>query len=148
MRIKLHFQTRIDAEAALVRQPLRLIRLLAQVRFPTAEGWSRSRTAILDTGNPVSILPHSIWRELAPPPTQGLRRRLRGIGTSEEATVSGVLGRVHILFHDDRNSSEPFAVSAFLLDNDVAPLLIGFEDVLTRAILHCDYPASLAYLDL
>jgi len=148
MRIKLHFQTKIDAEAALARQPLRLIRLLAQVRFPIAEGWSRSRTAIVDTGNPVSILPHSIWRGLAPLPITGLRRYLRGIGTSEEAAVSGALGRVHMLFHDDRNTSEPVEVSAFLLDNDAAPLLIGFEDVLTRATLHCDYPANLAYLDL
>lgn len=37
---------------------------------------------------------------------------------------------------------------AFLLDSDAAPLLIGFEDILTRAILHCDYAAGLAYLDL
>ncbi len=53
-----------------------------------------------------------------------------------------------MLFHDDRNTSEPVEVSAFLLDSDVAPLLLGFEDVLTRATLHCDYPGGLAYLDL
>ncbi len=37
---------------------------------------------------------------------------------------------------------------AFLLDDDDAPLLIGFEDILTRAVLHCDYAGRLAYLDL
>jgi hypothetical protein len=36
----------------------------------------------------------------------------------------------------------------FLLDDDACPLLIGFEDILTQAVLHCDYPAGFAYLDL
>jgi hypothetical protein len=85
---------------------------------------------------------------MPPPPTPGLRRRLRGIGISEEAAVSGALGHVHMVFHDNRNTCEPVEVSAFFLDNDAAPLLIGFEDVLTRATLHCDYAGGLAYLDL
>ena len=28
------------------------------------------------------------------------------------------------------------------------PFLIGFEDILTRATLHCEYAAGLAYLDI
>lgn len=28
------------------------------------------------------------------------------------------------------------------------PVLIGFEDILTRATLHCEYAAGLAYLDI
>lgn len=148
MRIALRFQTKIDPEAILTGQPLRLIRLMAQIRLATREGWSRTRRAIVDTGNPVSVIPHSVWRELALPRTPGLRRRLHGIGTSDEAAVSGTLGRVHILLHDDRSASGPVEMRAFLLDDDAAPLLIGFEDILTQAVLHCDYAAGLAYLDL
>jgi hypothetical protein len=148
MRIGLRFQTKIDPEATLAGLPLRLIRLMAQVRLATREGWSRSRRAIVDTGNPVSIIPHSAWRELALPPAPGLRRRLRGIGTSDQTAVSGTLSRVRILLHDEQNASEPVEMRAFLLDNDAAPLLIGFEDILTRAVLHCDYASGVAYLDL
>lgn len=148
MRIALSFQTKIDAEETLAGQPLRLIRLMVQVRLATPEGWSRSRTAILDTGNPVSIIPHSVWRELALPRTPGLRRRLRGIGASDQTAVSGMLSRVRILFYDDRNVSAPVDMRAFLLEDDAAPLLIGFEDILTQTVLHCDYASGLAYLDL
>ncbi len=148
MRIGLRFQTRIDPEATLAGLPLRLIRLMAQVRLAIREGWSRSRRAIVDTGNPVSIIPLSAWRELARPPAPGMRRHLRGIGTSDETAVSGTLSRVRILLHDEQNASEPIEMRAFLLDNDTAPLLIGFEDILTRAVLHCDYASGLAYLDL
>ena len=66
MRITLRFQTKIDPEAILAGLPLRIIRLMVQVRLATPEGWSP----------------------------------------------------------------------------------IGFEDILTPAVLHCDYAAGLAYLDL
>lgn len=148
MRIALRFQTKIDTETTLAGLPLRLIRLLVQVRLATPEGWSRSRRAIVDTGNPVSILPRSVWRDIALPPALGLRRRLRGIGASDQTAISGTLSRIRLLLHDDRNASEPVEMRAFLLDNDAAPFLIGFEDILTRAILHCEYAAGLAYLDI
>jgi hypothetical protein len=82
------------------------------------------------------------------PPTLGLRRRLRGIGTSDQTAISGTLSRVRVLLHDDRQAAEPIEVRAFLLDTDAAPFLIGFEDILTRATLHCEYAAGLAYLDI
>jgi hypothetical protein len=148
MRIALGFQTKIDPDATIAGLPLRLIRVLVQARLATADGWSRSRSAILDTGNPVSIIPSTVWSELALPPATGLRRRLHGIGTAGQAAVSGTLGRVRIVLHDAQNSSPAMDMRAFLLDSDAAPLLIGFEDILTRAILHCDYAAGLAYLDL
>jgi len=102
----------------------------------------------VDTGNPVSIIPQTVWRESVLPPILGRRRRLHGIGASDQTAISGTLSHVRVLLHDDLHAADPIEVRAFLLDTDAAPFLIGFEDILTRAVLHCEYAAGLAYLDI
>jgi hypothetical protein len=37
-------------------------------------------------------------------------------------------------------------VKAYLAENDSVPLLLGVEDILTKARLVCDYPKDKAFL--
>ncbi|MEK7727275.1 MAG: hypothetical protein AAB354_02615, partial [candidate division KSB1 bacterium] len=60
-RINLHFQTKIDLEFLAHGIHLRLVRLLGTVQLKTMSGWSPETRVIIDCGNPISIIPHSIW---------------------------------------------------------------------------------------
>jgi hypothetical protein len=39
------------------------IRLLTVVQFFTARGWIEPEVAIVDTGAPISLMPHRVWRK-------------------------------------------------------------------------------------
>jgi hypothetical protein len=69
---------------------------------------------------------------------------LGGIGGGSTAAP---LGQVTLVVHDDVATSPPLTIRAFLLLDDSEPLLLGFEDFLTRVVLHCDYPQREAYLE-
>ena len=61
--IELEFETHIDLELLERGIVVRLIRLRASVQLQTAEGWTAKYKALVDTGNPISIVPKSVWRK-------------------------------------------------------------------------------------
>ena len=127
---------------------IRSIRLIATIRLKTRDGWTRAYDAIVDTGNPISIIPFSIWskaqvRLLLPDKT-----KLYGIGADDKAAVSGKLAEVIGVFRDPQKTSQPMRIKAHILEDDSAPLLIGFEDILTDVKLVSDYGSKDAYLEM
>ncbi len=62
-RIRLFFSTEpiIDAKSRVDLHEG--IRLLSVVEFMSAQGWSEPESAIVDTGAPISLIPHKIWRK-------------------------------------------------------------------------------------
>ena len=148
IKIRLDFQTKIDLDFLLKGVSLRLIRLIATIRLKTRDGWTRAYDAIVDTGNPISIIPFSIWskaqvRLLLPEQTQ-----LFGIGVDGKAAVSGKLAEVIGIFRDQQKVSRPLRIKAHILEDDSAPLLIGFEDILTNVKLVSDYKSKEAYFEV
>jgi hypothetical protein len=61
--IELEFETHVDLDLVERGVVVRLIRLAASVQLQTREGWTRKYKALVDTGNPISIIPNSIWRK-------------------------------------------------------------------------------------
>ena len=147
-RIRLDFQTRMDLDFLLKGVSVRLIRLMATMRLKTRDGWTRAYDAIVDTGNPISLIPFSIWskaqvRLLLPDKTE-----LYGIGADDKMSVSGRLAEVIGVFRDQQNTSPPLRIKAHILEDDSVPLLVGFEDILTDVKLLSDYKSKQAYLEV
>jgi hypothetical protein len=58
--------------------------------------------------------------------------------------VQGQLASVVMSFQDPQTTSPPLQAKAYLLDDDSAPLIIGYEDGLTELQLVSDYPQQQA----
>ena len=148
IRIRLDFQTKIDLDFLLKGVSLRLIRLIATIQLKTRDGWTRTYDAIVDTGNPISIIPFSIWSKAQVKFLLPDRTQLFGIGADDKAAVSGKLAEVVGIFRDQQKVSQPLRIKAHILEDDSAPLLIGFEDILTNVKLVSDYKSKEAYFEV
>ncbi|MCK4417136.1 MAG: hypothetical protein KAV99_03110 [Candidatus Latescibacteria bacterium] len=63
IKIGLRSRTKIDLDILSQGASVRLIRLLATIQLKTATGWTKKYQAIIDTGNPISVIPFSIWSQ-------------------------------------------------------------------------------------
>jgi len=147
IKINLEFQTKIDLEFLTNGINLRLIRLLGNVHLKSHQNWSTEEKVIIDTGNPISIIPFSIWQNVERNILISSKTKLYGLSSTDEAALSGQLAEVTIVFKDEKNISTPLKIKATLLDSDNAPFIIGYEDILTRTKLVSDYQNSSAYLE-
>jgi len=127
--------------------PLRLIRLLGTVQLKTPTGWSREERVIIDTGNPISIIPYSIWSQVEIRILIQSKTKIFGLGSDEVGGLSGQLAEAILVFKDRDNASPPIKFKAHILDDDSAPFLIGFEDILTIADMFCNYKSNAAWLE-
>ena len=148
IKINLEFQTKIDLEFLTNGVKLRLIRLLGNVHLKSHQNWSTEEKVIIDTGNPISIIPFSIWQNVERKILISSKTKLYGLSSTDETALSGQLAEVTIVFKDENNFSTPLKIKATLLDTDNAPFIIGYEDILTRTKLVSDYQNSFAYLEL
>ena len=144
IRIDLGIKTEIDVDFLSEGISLRLIRLITTVQVQAATGWSEAQEAIVDTGNPVSLIPRSVWKEGEIKWLLTREATLQGIGGGG---IRGRLGEVTLVFSDRVRVSPPMRLKAHLIDDDSVPFLIGFEDVLTNVRLVSDYAAKKAYLE-
>ncbi len=135
MIIRLSVRTRIDLEALEAGLSLLLIRITANVRIFTPLGWSHSLVGILDTGNPVTLIPRRIWSKASVDFVGQISQPIQGLGSTVANAIRGRLGRVTLSLEDMEGSSPPIETVAYLLDDDRAPLLLGCEGILTRGTL-------------
>lgn len=120
-----------------------VVRLMVLVSFHQAGSWSKIREAIIDTGGPISVIPHSIWQNVD---YRLLSARDFDIPLAGVPTT-GKLAQVFIRMHDDTNTSRTLVIKAYLLNDDVHPLILGFEDFLTKIGLYSNYREGRAYLE-
>ncbi len=147
-KVNLYFQTKIDLEFLSQGVHLRLIRLLGTVQLKAPTGWSSEARVIIDTGNPVTIIPYSIWSQAEVRILIQGKTKLFGLGSNEAAGLSGQLAEVTLVFKDPATTSPPIKCKAYILDDDSAPFLIGFEDILTSADFGCNYKSHTAWLEI
>ncbi|MFQ5630949.1 MAG: hypothetical protein ACE5I1_19430 [bacterium] len=105
------------------------MRLLANIKFKTQDGWSLKYQAIIDRGSPINIIPKIIWEETINRFKLTNKVSLDGIGPG---SVAGYIGEVTTRISHGKKISPPFTMKAFLLESDSAPLILGFEDFLYR----------------
>jgi hypothetical protein len=146
MVIRLSVRTRVDLETIEAGVSLLLIRITANVRIPTPSGWSHPRVGILDTGNPVTLIPRRAWAGASVDFLRASSQPIYGLGSTEANAIRGRLGRVTMSLEDEQASSPPIEIIACLLDDDRAPLLLGCEGILTRATLATNLGAGQASL--
>ena len=145
-KIGLEFSTKIDFDLFPYGVSVRLIRLLTTIKLKTERGWTREFKAIVDTGNPISVIPFSIWNKAEVRPILPFKVKLYGFGTNDKSAILGRLAEVALVFLDKEGISSALRLKAYILEDDRAPFLIGFEDVLTEIKLVSDYKRKSAWL--
>jgi len=143
--IELEFETHIDLDFVEQGIAVHLIRLTASLQLQTREGWTRKYKALVDTGNPISVIPNSVWSKSKINWILFHRSDLLGIGGGK---VSGKLGEVTLVLVDKKTASPPIKAKALLLDDDSVPFLIGFEDIMTDIKLVCDYKSKTSFFQI
>jgi len=143
--IELEFETHIDLDFVEQGIAVHLIRLTASLQLQTREGWTRKYKALVDTGNPISVIPNSVWSKGKINWILSHRSDLLGIGGGK---VSGKLGEVTLVLVDKKTASPPIKAKALLLDDDSVPFLIGFEDIMTDIKLVCDYESKTSFFQI
>lgn len=147
MVIRLLVRAHLDLEALEAGVALHLIRITAAVSILTPSGWSLPREGIIDTGNPVTLVPHRAWSGASVEFLTPTYRPLQGLGSTAQTAIRGRLGRLTLSIEDGQTSSPPLQTVAYLLDDDRAPLLLGCEGILTRAILTTNLAAGQVSLE-
>ncbi|MBU1599599.1 hypothetical protein KKG61_05790 [bacterium] len=104
------------------------IRLLTVVQFMTSQGWSEPGSAIVDTGAPISLVPHKIWRKCV---TKVIgETELRGVIPKKECVMRVNVATIELRLIDPEYATETIEARAYLAPNDNVPLVIGFEKLL------------------
>jgi len=145
--IRLSVRKWIDLAAFETGINVPLYRIMADVRILTLDGWSPTEDGIIDTGNPVPMIPRSIWSVASVEFLTRDSRSIQGLGSTEATALRGRPGRVFLRLEDREAASPPIETIAYLLDDDRAPLLLGCEGILTRAILRTNLAALEASLE-
>lgn len=145
INISLAFQTSYDLAMLSAGLKVRIVRLLGSVCFKTTTGWTELYEAIIDTGNPITIIPQTIHQQIFSQILHRNKIELIGIG---QGSVQGQLASVIMSFQDRQASSSPLQAKAYLLDDNSTPLIIGYEDGLTEFRMVSDYPQQQAYVEI
>jgi hypothetical protein len=131
--IKLRFETRTLVDARYGYHPLTVIRLFAGVRFVQSDGTLFDLLeAIVDTGAHTSVLPLSLWQEIAVE-IDAEDVFFGGINARPECQIPASLGRVRCFLTDETGQLSPeLNVPSFLAKTDRVPLILGFANLLSR----------------
>lgn len=144
--IKLRFDTIELVSLRYAHHPLTITRLLADVRFVQADGrLSESRDAIVDTGAHTSVLPFSLWQQLAVEiDEEGVA--FGGINDRPECRIPASLGKARCFLTDETGQLSPeLNIPCFLAKTDRVPLILGFANLLSRFKICFDYEDDEAF---
>ena len=144
-KIRLYWRTSTDSRLQPQGVFVRVVRLYAHIGLREQHGWSRPIEAIVDTGSPLTLLPRKIWQTIQVAEFLSDAVPLQGVG---KGTLSARLANVELAFLSTRSDIVELRVKAYLADDDSVPLLLGVEDLLTRARMTCDYPKGKAFLQI
>jgi hypothetical protein len=120
--------------------------LEAYVNIKRRDGGFRTVTALIDTGAAVSFLPRNLLSEIE------YRVSERGPIVIEQAgiasqRVEATEAYVTLFLEDETSARTPdFEARVWFAETNAA--LIGFADVLDRAILHVDMPQRSGWLEI
>jgi hypothetical protein len=143
-RIQLFFSTEpvIDAKSGIELH--RGIRLLAAIQFITSQGWSKPESAIVDTGAPISLIPHKIWRKCI---TNVIgETELRGVIPKKECVMPIKVATIELRLIDPKYATETIEIKTYLAPNDNVPLVIGFEELLSEFNIFFSYHTQDAFI--
>lgn len=124
------------------------IRLRTWVKFRLRDNnWSKTASAIIDTGAPISVLPYDLWRRLEVE-ILATGYSMRGIIPREECKLPVDIGEVYcILLDAEGNKTKETKIRAFLAFSDLIPIVFGFKFLLERFKICFDCEDGRAWLE-
>jgi len=147
IKINLNFFEQYDLDLLGKGILYRLIRLRAYISLKTEKGWTQSLVAIIDTGSPFSVLPPSIWKNIVFKKLLSEEAEIFGFGAKDQSPVMATLAASQIVFLDQDRVSPFLSFRPYLTRDEVSPIVLGFEDILTKAKLVCNYANHTAFLE-
>jgi len=145
-RIDLYFKSYPDLELIEQNIVLAHTRTFVDVEFAQQGGtWSNFRPAIIDTGSPVSLIPHEIWKH-CPVHITG-HTTIGGLVRRDECQLDVLVGTLTLRFRDQEHVSDQFSALVYLATINTVPLIIGFESLLKQADIYLSFTRNTAYLD-
>ncbi len=146
IRINLQYAKALNLELIEKGIEVWIRRLTAQVRFKTKDGWTRSYEAIIDTGAPVSVIPPSISEEVDKNILADYA--ISGIVPHQEAVLPVKVADVWCAFLDEERISKSLKIKAYLSTDHRVPLVLGFENLLSKAILYSDCKGNKSFIEI
>jgi len=144
-RIRLFFSTEPVLDSKTEVELHKGIRLLGVVQFMNSEAWSKPESAIIDTGAPISLIPHKIWKKCI---TKVIgETELRGVIPQKECVLPVKVSIIELRLIDPKYATEKIQTKAYLAPNDNVPLIIGFENLLSEFDTFFSYYSQDAFIE-
>jgi hypothetical protein len=121
------------------------IRLLTVAQFLAQRGWTEPEIAIVDTGAPISLIPHRIWRKCVIKIIG--EAKLRGVIPKEECVMSVKVATVGLRLIEPEYATEKIEVKAYLAPINEVPLIVGFENLLSEFNVFFSYYSQIAFIE-
>ena len=100
-KVNLEFQTKIDLDFLTENVAIKLVRLLGTIHLKSDQEWSLEEKVIIDTGNPITIIPYSVWQAIDKKVLTKSKTKLYGLNSSEESALSGKLAEFFLTHKHD-----------------------------------------------
>ena len=149
MRVKIRISRERDEEInEIVPDFGDSIRLRTWAKFRMRDNnWSKTASAIIDTGAPISVLPYDLWRRLKIK-MLATGYSMRGIIPREECKLPVDIGEVYCILLDEEGvKTEETKIRAFLAFSDLIPIVLGFKFLLERLKICFDCEEGHAWLE-
>ncbi len=139
----------LETEKASQGVPHTQIRLMSSVVFVNQNKRTLSKpySGILDTGAPITVIPHSIWKDIYV--RKLTKRYLSGINPEKQCKILCDIGGILLQLVDENdNRSSTFPCLAYLVpaQYDTVPLILGVDRCLDRFKLEVNFVTQHAYL--
>ncbi len=144
--IKLYFRRRKDKELNKKVKGIGILRIMCDVLFKTIDGEiDIYEGAIVDTGAFISLIPYSAWKNVEH--KEIVRHSVKGIIPRKECAIDVIIGKIKLKLLDEENETNELEIYAYLALTDEVPLIIGFEDLLSRFKVCFDYSENEAWIE-
>ncbi len=147
IKIQLHYSKALDLELIEKNIEIWLRRITVQVSFKKSHTWSQPYEAIIDTGAPVSIIPPAIWQEIEKEILHE-EHKIQGIVPDKDSYLSVKIANIFCVLMDEKNMTEILKIKAYLPVEAKAPLVLGFENVLSKGKLYINSKDNEAYIEI
>lgn len=146
IRIRLHYSKALDLDLIEKNIEVWLRRVTVQVAFKKTRGWSQPYEAIIDTGAPVSIIPPAIWQEIEKEILG--EYRIQGIVPKKDAYLPVKVANISCVLIDEKNITAALKIKTYLSLVEKAPLVLGFENIISRAKLYLNPQDNEGYIEI
>lgn len=121
------------------------IRLFTMAQFLTTKGWAKTEIAIVDTGAPISLIPNRIWKRCQSEIIG--ETELKGVISKKECIMPVKVALIEVRLIEYEYVTQRLKIKAYLASIDEVPLIIGFENMLSKFNVFFSYHTQTAFIE-